>query len=268
MSEEYLSRKKASMSEAMYKQEFEADFVIFTGAIYGGSVDSQILHNDEEIRKVIPEWPDIESWRQVLVGIDTGADHPFGAVKLISTEMGLVVVGEYLERDKTFIQHAAEIKRLAGSSTTKYAINKNERQPMMELAQHQIYCQPAENDQVSGIERVKSWLHTKQMWFVESRCPQTIKQLKAYRWAENTSPRTDEKRREKVFKLNDELCDGIRYSVMVWPVLPKGPPEIAIPVRDLSAMPDEMRASIQRMRKLDKDPSLPLTQDVTQDFWL
>jgi hypothetical protein len=92
--------------------------------------------------------------------------------------------------------------------------------------------------------------------------------LKAYRWAENASPRTDEKRREKVFKLNDELCDGIRYSVMVWPVLPKGPPEIAIPVRDLSAMPDEMRASIQRMRKLDKDPSLPLTQDVTQDFWL
>ena len=268
MSEEYLARKKASMSEAMYKQEFEADFVIFTGAIYGGSVDSQILHNDEEIRKVIPEWPDIESWRQVLVGIDTGADHPFGAVKLVSTEMGLVVVGEYLERDKTFIQHAASIKRLAGSSTTKYAINKNERQPMMELAQHQIYCQPAENDQVSGIERVKSWLHTKQMWFVEARCPQTIKQLKAYRWAENASPRTDEKRREKVFKLNDELCDCVRYSVMTWPVLPKAPPEVAVPVRDLSQMPDEMRASIQRMRKLDKDPTLPETQDVTQDFWL
>src|SRR6267378_4358158 len=56
----------------------------------------------------------IASWRQVLVGIDTGADHPFGAVKLVSTEKGLVVVGEYLERHRSFLEHKASLVRLAG----------------------------------------------------------------------------------------------------------------------------------------------------------
>jgi hypothetical protein len=70
------------------------------------------------------------------------------------------------------------------------------------------------------------------------------------------------------FANNILVHNCVRYSVMTWPILPKAPPLLAVPERDLSLMPDEMRASIQRMRKLDKDPSLPLPQDVTQDFWL
>lgn len=251
----------------MYRQEYEADFVIFTGAVYGGLIDNQILHTDEEIRKIIPEWPDIDAWRQILVGIDTGADHPFGAVKIVSTEKGLVVIGEYLERDKVFTQHANAIRALAASSNTKYAINKNERQPMLELAQHQIYCQPAENDIVSGTERVKSWLHNKQLWFLEARCPRTIQQMQSYRWAENNSPRDDQKRREKVFKLNDELPDCLRYAVMTWPILPTAPPPVEIPVRDLSKLPQKMQDDINRMRKIDK-PDTIKQGDLVGDFWV
>ena len=136
ITDEFLAREKAVMSDTMYRQEYEADFVIFTGSVYGDLINSQILRTDEQVREVIPEWRNIDDWRQVVVGIDTGADHPFGAVKLISCEKGLVVVGEYLERDKTFIQHCSSLKRLAASPTAKWAINKNERQPMLELAQH------------------------------------------------------------------------------------------------------------------------------------
>ncbi len=268
ISEEELADAKATMSDQMYRQEYEADFVIFTGAVYGGLIDTQILRTSDEIKQVIPEWPDIASWRQVVVGIDTGADHPFGAVKLVSTERGLVVVGEYLERHKTFVQHANSIKILANSGNTKFAINKNERQGMIELGQHNIFCQGSENDVVAGTERVKSWLHGKQMWFIESLCPQTVKQMKAYRWAENVSPRDEQKRKEKVFKVNDELPDCIRYAVMTWPVLPSAPPELLPQVRDLSHLPLEMQASIQRMRKLDKEPEVKKQDVVGDDFWL
>lgn len=267
ITEEYLAREKAIMPDMMFRQEYEADFVIFTGAVYGASLEPQILHTDEEIKRLIPEWPNIGELRQVLVGIDTGADHPFGAAKLVSTEGGLVVVGEYLERNSLFAAHASAIKRLANSPTTRYAINKNEKQPMLELAQHGIFCQKSENDVVAGTERIKTWLHNKQLWFVESCCPLTIQQMRAYRWAENTAKDESLRDKEKVYKKDDELPDCIRYAVMTWPVLPKpliDPPDKK---RDISMLPPEMRATIERMRKIDEDPNKAPT-DITGDFWL
>ena len=265
---EFLAREKAQMSDTMYRQEYEADFVVFTGSIYGGYIsDKHILRTQTQIKKLIPEWPDIAAWRQITVGLDTGADHPFGAAKAVSTEGGLVFVGEYLERDRSFVQHCSELKQLAQSSTTRWAINKNERQARIELSQHGIHCQPAENDQVAGVERVRSWLKCQQMFFVEERCPRLLNQMKAYRWAENSSPKDDQKRKEKVFKFNDELPDCVRYIAMTWPVMPKEPPKETEKPRDLSAFDPHTRATIERMNKIEKE--MPLKkQEVTDDFWL
>jgi len=266
ISDEEVADAKATMPDVMFRQEFEADFVIFTGAVYGGVIDSQILHTDEQIKHIIPEWPEIAPWRQVLVGIDTGADHPFGAVKIVSTELGLVVVGEYLERHRSFLEHASSMRMLAGNSNTKWAINRNERQPMIELAQHNIMCQPAENDVVAGTERVKSWLHQKQLWFVEQNCPMTVKQMKAYRWAPDKA-KDGSVRKEKVYKKDDELPDCLRYAVMTWPLLPVPPP--ASTLRDITKLPSEMQAAITRLRKIEKEPvSDPNESITTQDFWL
>ena len=264
ISEEEIAEAKATMPDAMFRQEYEADFVFFEGAVYGGSVDSQVLHTDDAIREIIPEWPDVENWRQVVVGVDTGADHPFGAVKLVSCERGLVVIGEYLERHRSFIEHAGSLRMLAANQNTRWAINKNERQPMIELAQHGIFCQPTENDVVSGTERVKSWLHTKQLWFVKDRCPMTIQQMKAYRWAKDTTI-DGQVRKEKVYKRDDELPDCLRYAVMSWPQLPVIAPPV--PKRDISNLSPELQASIHRMRKIDKPVDTP-PEDVVGDFWL
>jgi hypothetical protein len=223
------------------------------------------------VRELIPEWPQVASWRQIMVGIDTGADHPFGANKIVSTERGLVVVGEYLERHKSFIEHAGSMKRLAGinPAQVKWAINKNERQPMIELAQHGIMCMPAQNDIVAGTERVKSWLHTKQLWFVESTCPKTIKQMKAYRWDEPKTRDGQMRNKEKVFKKEDELPDCIRYALMTWPRLPQPVVDLN-PKRDLSALPAEMRGAIERLRKIDNDKRTEPERntDVAGDFYL
>jgi len=261
----FLASEKQSMPDAMYRQEYEADFVIFTGAVYGGSIDSQILHTDEQVRQIIPEWPKIEPWRQVIIGLDTGADHPFGATKFVSTERGLVGVGEYLERHKSFVEHANALKRLAASSNTKWAINRNERQPMIELAQHGIFCQAAENDVVAGTERVKTWLHQKQLWFVERLCPRTITQMKAYRWAPDKT-KDGQVRRERVYKRDDELPDCVRYTVMTWPQLPKPVELDANPPRDLSKLPAEMRLAIERMRRIDRNIEKE-PDSITGDFW-
>lgn len=265
ITEEFLTRERAQMTDTMYRQEYEADFVNFTGSVYGGLLKDQILHTDDAIKQLIPEWPKIDSWRQVIVGIDTGADHPFGGIKLVATEGGLVVVGEYLERDKVFVQHCNSLKALAGSPTTRWAINKNERQPMLELAQHGIFCQKSENEIIAGTERVKSWLQAKQLWFAASRCPQTLNQMHAYRWAENKT-KDGQVGKEKVFKLADELPDCLRYALMTWPTLPKARVPDKFAPRDLSKLPEEMRGAIEKIRRADgREPDQK--QSVTLDFW-
>ena len=270
ISSEFLDRERAQMSDAMYRQEYEADFVTFTGAVYGDLLANQILRTEDEIKRLIPEWPQIAPWRTCTIGIDTGADHPFGGVKLLSTEAGLVAVGEYLERDKTFLQHKSNLVRLAGPHTVRWAINKNERQPMIELAQSpdRIHCNPAENDQHAGIERVKSWLQRRELWFIDTLVPQTIRQMKSLRWAE---PRKDGQNRDvaQVYKKDDELPDCVRYALMTWPSLP--PSAKAPEGRDLSKMSDYNRATVERMRKAEKHWRDDVKSDegatVTEDFW-
>jgi hypothetical protein len=267
-----LEEAKASMSAAMYAQEYEADFVTFQGAVYGEELFPRHILADDQVRQFIPEWPQIRPDRPILIGVDTGADHPFGAVKLVSTERGFVVVDEYLERERSFIKHAAFLKSLGGWNGTdwsgikpRFAINKNDKQASIELAQHGVYCAKAENDQVAGTERVKSWLHTGQLYFAASRVPKTIKQMQAYRWADNTAS-DGQARKEKVFKKNDELPDALRYAMMVWPALPSplAPQE---PVRDLAALPVKMREDIEFMKKMEDNLQDREPQTVSDDFW-
>lgn len=269
ISTEFLAREKAQMSEQMYRQEYEADFVVFQGAVYGGTVDPQVLYTDDAVRQVIPEWPKINADRQVLVGIDTGADHPFGAIKLVVTERGIVAVAEYLQRNRSFIEHAFSLKAMAtshGMGPIRWGINKNDKQAMLELSQHGVHCERAANDVIAGTERVKSWLHTGQLFFVNSRVPQTVQQMKSYRYADNYNPKDEQKKvKEKVFKKDDELPDAIRYALMCWPQLPK----TVVPKagRDISKMSPEAQAAIQRMRRIDKDPALEPLVSQTEDFF-
>jgi hypothetical protein len=269
---EFLERERASMSPEMFAQEYEASFVTFTGAIYP-HFDSQILRDDAAIKRLIPEWPDIDPWRPVTVGLDTGADHPFGGVKLVTTEQGMVVVGEYLERNRSFIEHASSLHWLSRTGSAaippsiRWACNKNEKQGMIELAQHGIQCRAAENDQVAGIERVKTWLHTKQLWFVEKACPKTIRQMKSYRWDENKSPRDEQKRKERVYKKDDELPDCLRYALMSWPKPSASKPVAGPAVRDLSHLSPEIRSTVEWIRRVDAKRESPEPADVTGDFW-
>lgn len=269
---EFLAREKAQMSPEMYRQEYEADFVSFQGAVYGSMLLPQILPTDEDVKRIIPEWPAIAPWRQVTMGLDSGAKHPFGAVKLVSTEQGLVVVGEYLQQDRSFMEHSQAIKRLAASDSARFGLNKNERTAMIELAQHGILnCTPSPNDVVAGIERVKSLLHQRLLWFALPRCPKTVEEMVAYRWAEDETSK-GEILKERVFKLNDELPDCIRYACMAFP-----PPVQSAPVetkeRNISNLPEKMQQDIQTLRRLTKmETGKELSKDSTfvegaPDFW-
>jgi phage terminase large subunit len=263
----WLDMRRRTMSPEMFRQEHEADFVTFTGAVYGSLLLPQILHTDEQIREHLPLWPEIEQWREVYMGIDTGADHPFGCVKAVIGEKGLIVVDDYLMREKSFLEHAQAMKSMAAAPNVRWAINKNEKQPMIELGQHGIHCLQAANDHVAGIERVKSLLFQRHLWFIDSKVPRTVQQMKSYRYDQNYSEKTGEKLREQVFKKNDELPDCIRYIAMVYPRLRQSAPPESRAKRDISKLPEDVQRAIERMRRIDNPPKEFNESTTAPDLW-
>jgi hypothetical protein len=131
-------------------------------------------------------------------------------------------------------------------------------------AQYGLYTQPADNDVVAGINRMLSWMiasktsltagHALPRGLVlpKSLVPRTIKQYQGYRWADNEKKDGSAKHRELVYKKNDDLCDSDRYALMLYPELPPSAPTgVQAGKRDLSALPDYVRAQVERVRRID-----------------
>src|SRR6267142_1573904 len=81
---EELEQARRSMPPVMYRRQYEASFENFEGAVYGDLIDAQTLRTADEVKKFIPEWPNIDASRDIGIGLDSGADHPFGATLRVS----------------------------------------------------------------------------------------------------------------------------------------------------------------------------------------
>ena len=257
-----IDEARGSMPDAMFRQEYEADFVNFTGSVYGDYIDKQTLTDLDAIKKLLPEWPKIDPTRKAIRGLDSGADHPFGAVHLVAIPPcdaaplgGLAVVADYLERQRAVAQHLNAIQfELPHSYSLMWGANKNEAQLRLEMAQHGVLVAPAESNQEAGIQRVMSWLHSGQLWFIcpstGGGCPRTAEQMKKLRYAENSMPDGSKREHEKVYKKADELPDAVRYALMLWPELPKV--IVLTKDRSLERFDAKTRGDIERVREHNK----------------
>jgi len=245
-----IEEARMSMPPQLFRQEYEGERENFTGSVYGDYLDTARLDNAAEVAEWIPEWPRIDPSRRMIIGLDSGADHPFGGVAIVVTDKGLVAVAEYLERMRAFTTHLGGIQStFPRSDNIMWAANRNEAQLRMEFSAHGIHVAPAENDQVAGIQRVLSWLYTGQ-FKVAYTCPRLFEQLKKLRWADNKLPSGEKKDREKVYKVEDELPDCVRYALMTWPALPQV--HLLHDGRDLRVLDERTRWEIERNMRLSK----------------
>ncbi len=262
-----IERAARNMAPDFYAQEYKAERRNASGLIYDYSlIEKQCLMTDEEVKKVIPEWPNISPSREILIGLDSGVDHPFGAVKIVVTERGLVIVDEYLERQKAISQHLEPIAlkfHVCHHPEVRWSANKNEANLRLEFGLKGVGVIPADNKHEVGIQRVQSWLYTKKLFFAYT-CPKTLEQMRAYRQADNTKPSGEKKVKENVFKFKDELPDAVRYAIMAWPSLPD---MVEAPLNDQQqarwdGLTDKQRADIERVREFtDKERNGGLDMD-------
>ncbi len=257
---EEVEEARLSMTDLMFRQEYLADIVTFTGAIYGDIMGPCVIDGtDDELRHYLAEWPRVDTGRDGVLGLDPGTDHPFAGVQLVATPRGLLAIGEYEDRNKVYQLHAAAIQHMRRGLQTRAGIDRSQAQAQIELAQYGLYTVPAENDVVAGINRVSAWMLASRrgegqlpsgLVLPRALVPKLIKRLQGYRWAESTDGAT--KQRELVFKKNDDLPDALRYALMTYPTLPKTDPAAKGPsVRDLAGLPDNARLEIERMRRYD-----------------
>jgi hypothetical protein len=246
-----IEEARDTLDPTFFRQEYEADFVNFTGSIYGGLLESQVIDVDREetlLKSMIPEWPRIDSTREAVAAIDPGADHPFACVVCLVTDFGLIAIGEYQKRYKAIEDHVLGIRRVCHGLQPRFYYDRTNPQGAIELRQHGIYALPSEGHQVGGIRRVQSWLRMKKLWFVKRLVPTTVEQMENLQWSESTSS-TGEQRREAQKKIDDEGPDCVRYIVMSWPQLPTTEP--APSGRDISNFPPEVVWQIERMRRVE-----------------
>ena len=248
---------RRTMSPEDFAQEYRAERTNAQGLIYGMIVRENVLADDDAIRRYLPEWPDISPNRRVVIGLDEGSDHPFGAVLMVPTPEGIIVVAEFLERMRANSIAHDEIWtkfQLQRYPEKVFAGNKNALQLRLEWALKGTGVVQAENKHEVGIQRTKSWLHSKQLKFAYT-VPRTIEQMSAYRWAPNTKLSTGEKTAtEQVFKLKDELPDAIRYGLMAWPELPNAelPQRSDSEQKRWDAFDDKTKREIEMMEELRK----------------
>jgi hypothetical protein len=234
--------------ELFFKQEYEADFVTFTGSIYGNRIESVLLKDEAAIKAWLPDWPTIPRGFPLIVGMDPGADHPFAGAYLLSTPKGLLVFDEYEERMSAYSDHAEKLlEKAAGFTDVRWGIDRSAVQAQIELAQHGITSSAAENNVWAGIQRVQSWMKTGQFGIIEARCPKLVEYMRTYRWAP-TDGKDGEKTKERPWKVGDDLPDALRYAVMTWPELPKAP-KLRVG-RDPRTIPEQSQWIVQRMQRI------------------
>ena len=250
-----IEEARLTLPPELFAQEYRAERHNATGAIYAKYLSNALLQTDEAIKKYIPEWPNIDSSREIWIGLDAGADHPFGALMGVVTEWGVIVVAEYLLRDSAYLVHYRNIYNQFGLrrfSNIKWVANKNERQLRAEFGLQHVGVIQAENKHEFGIQRVQSWFVSNQL-FIAHTCPHTFDQLTKYRYAVNTASDGQQKK-EGVYKLEDELPDCLRYLLMAYPRLPD--PKVAAMTDSQKfrweRLDERSRMEIERMREYHK----------------
>lgn len=198
-----VERVKKIYSEAYFRQEYEASFESYVGRVYPEfNVNTHVIEPF-----VIPDtWDLYES-------IDPAIRMPTAVAFLAVDFDGRVYqYEEHYVEEETVPWHAQKIKE------------KREKEPLMtlmdpsafsrtpqagqsiaeEYAQNGILAVPADNNLMTGIDRVKQYLNPDSpRFFVFKNCVHTIDEFLGYEWA---AGRVGGDAKEKPRKIRDHMC--------------------------------------------------------------
>ena len=202
MSELDIQEAKKSMSDAEFRQEYEADFNTYEGQIWNFNHETCIANNEElDTRRM-----------DVFAGLDVGYRDPtaFMVVAYDWDEELYYVLDEYLDAEKTTEQHAGVIQEMIDKWDIDYIyIDSAAQQTRFDFAQnYDISTINAKKSVLDGIAHVAAIVDNDKL-MVDQRCAEVLSCLDQYQWDPNPNLAKEKPKHNRA----SHMADALRYAL-------------------------------------------------------
>jgi len=202
MSQSDIEEARRSMSEAEFRQEYEADFNTYEGQIW--------KFNHE---KCVGNFESLETHRfDVFAGLDVGFRDPtaFCVIGYDWDEGKFYLLDEYLNSERTTEQHAIEIQKMIDKWNIDYIyIDSAAQQTRFDFAQnYDISTINAKKSVLDGIAHVASIVDNNNL-YIDQRCVECLSSIDQYQWDPNPNLLKEKPKHNKA----SHLSDAIRYAL-------------------------------------------------------
>lgn len=185
-----------SMSDAHFKQEYEADFTTYEGKVF-----------EFNFEECVGNFSEMEPSYEVLAGLDHGYRDPTAFIVLIYDGRRYIAVAEYFSSEESTSAIADAIKYY----DNKYRIDNIFCDPAAaqfraDLAlDHDLQTMPAKKSILDGINHVNGILERNEL-YIDQGCTNLLKAIEAYRWDTTTKekPKHD---------WASHMADALRYAL-------------------------------------------------------
>ena len=202
MSELDISEAKKSMSDAEFRQEYEADFNTYEGQIWNFNHEECIVNNESLETKSM----------DVFAGLDVGYRDPtaFCVIAYDWDEEKYYILDEYLDAEKTTEQHAEAIQRMITKWDIDYIyIDSAAQQTRFDFAQnYDISTINAKKSILDGIGHVAGIVDNDKL-LVDQRCSEVLSCLDQYQWDPNPNLAKEKPKHNRA----SHMADALRYGL-------------------------------------------------------
>lgn len=202
MSDSDVAEARKSMSEAEFKQEYEADFNTYEGQVWN--------FNFEECVNDLTEFD--TSQMDVFAGLDVGYRDPtaFCVIAYDWDEEKFYLVDEYMNAERTTEQHALEIQKLIDKWDIDYIyIDSAAQQTRFDLAQNYgISTINAKKSLLDGIGHVAGIVDNNKL-FIEQKCIESQYSIESYQWDPNPNLIREKPKHDR----SSHMADAMRYAL-------------------------------------------------------
>ncbi len=205
LSRQDIDEARRTMSEAVFMQEYGADFTLSSGQVYKEFDEAKHIVPENELI-IHPNWPKFRS-------IDFGYENPFVCLYItVDPEDRVIIYDEYYQRHRTVEQHA---KNLNWDNTEyKYTISDpSGASARATLLEKGIPTVAARSNILHGLEAVRQQLKIREDgkpgFYISSRCVEAIKEFNLYSYPESIDG-------EEPVKEHDHCMDALRYFIVNW----------------------------------------------------
>ena len=202
MSETDIAEARKSMSEAEFRQEYEADFNTYEGQIWKFNFETQV--------KDLSQFE--AGSMDVFAGLDVGYKDPTAMCVIAYDwdEDKYYLLDEYFDAEKTTEQHATQIQRLIDRWDIDFIyIDSAAQQTRFDFAQnYDITTINAKKSVLDGIGHVSSLVDNDKL-YVDQQAKETLICLEAYQWDPNPNLMKERPKHDKA----SHMADALRYAL-------------------------------------------------------